>query len=94
MSEVVITTELRDKFGKGAARKIRRESKVPVVLYGHGSEPQHLSLPGHDLLAGGPGDVAAGYWALVRSGLVCPPPPPPPRASTGRDAPTSAETPV
>ncbi|MGC5016662.1 50S ribosomal protein L25/general stress protein Ctc [Streptosporangium sp. DT93] len=50
MSEVVITTELRDKFGKGAARKIRRESKVPVVLYGHGSEPQHLSLPGHDLL--------------------------------------------
>lgn len=50
MSEVVITTELREKFGKGAARKIRRESKVPVVLYGHGSEPQHLSLPGHELL--------------------------------------------
>ncbi|MFI6455384.1 50S ribosomal protein L25/general stress protein Ctc [Streptosporangium amethystogenes] len=50
MSEVVITTELRDKFGKGAARKIRREDKVPVVLYGHGSEPRHLSLPGHELL--------------------------------------------
>ncbi|WP_440068183.1 50S ribosomal protein L25/general stress protein Ctc [Streptosporangium sp. OZ121] len=50
MSEVVITTELRDKFGKGAARKIRRENKVPVVLYGHGTDPQHLSLPGHDLL--------------------------------------------
>ncbi|WP_030911049.1 50S ribosomal protein L25/general stress protein Ctc [Streptosporangium amethystogenes] len=50
MSEVVITTELRDKFGKGAARKVRRENKVPVVLYGHGSEPRHLSLPGHELL--------------------------------------------
>jgi len=50
VSEVVITTELRDKFGKGAARKIRREDKVPVVLYGHGTEPQHLSLPGHELL--------------------------------------------
>jgi large subunit ribosomal protein L25 len=50
MSEVVITTELRDQFGKGAARKIRREDKVPVVLYGHGSEPRHLSLPGHELL--------------------------------------------
>ncbi|WP_433367254.1 50S ribosomal protein L25/general stress protein Ctc [Streptosporangium sp. CA-115845] len=50
MSEVVIATELRDKFGKGAARKIRREDKVPVVLYGHGSEPRHLSLPGHELL--------------------------------------------
>ncbi|GAA2861921.1 50S ribosomal protein L25/general stress protein Ctc [Streptosporangium fragile] len=50
MSEVVINTELRDQFGKGAARKIRREHKVPVVLYGHGTEPRHLSLPGHELL--------------------------------------------
>ncbi|MFF4412494.1 50S ribosomal protein L25/general stress protein Ctc [Streptosporangium sp. NPDC001559] len=50
MSEVVITAESRNDFGKGAARKIRREHKVPVVLYGHGTEPQHLSLPGHELL--------------------------------------------
>ncbi|MFD0883243.1 50S ribosomal protein L25/general stress protein Ctc, partial [Streptosporangium algeriense] len=50
MSEVVITAESRTDFGKGAARKIRREHKVPVVLYGHGTEPQHLSLPGHELL--------------------------------------------
>ncbi|MEV8635987.1 50S ribosomal protein L25/general stress protein Ctc [Streptosporangium sp. NPDC051023] len=50
MSEVVINAESRTDFGKGAARKIRREHKVPVVLYGHGTEPQHLSLPGHELL--------------------------------------------
>ncbi|MER7131062.1 50S ribosomal protein L25/general stress protein Ctc [Streptosporangium saharense] len=50
MSEVVITAESRNDFGKGAARKIRREHKVPAVLYGHGTEPQHLSLPGHELL--------------------------------------------
>ncbi|MEV7007142.1 50S ribosomal protein L25/general stress protein Ctc [Streptosporangium sp. NPDC051022] len=50
MSEVVINAESRNDFGKGAARKIRREHKVPVVLYGHGTEPQHLSLPGHELL--------------------------------------------
>ncbi|MEU6669792.1 50S ribosomal protein L25/general stress protein Ctc [Streptomyces sp. NPDC046727] len=50
MSEVKLTAETRTEFGKGAARRIRRENKVPVVLYGHGSEPLHLSLPGHDLL--------------------------------------------
>ncbi|MBX6385773.1 MAG: 50S ribosomal protein L25/general stress protein Ctc [Microbispora sp.] len=50
MSEVVITAEPRNEFGKGAARKIRRANKVPAVLYGHGTEPRHLTLPGHDLL--------------------------------------------
>ncbi|GAA3126497.1 50S ribosomal protein L25/general stress protein Ctc [Planomonospora alba] len=50
MSEVVIQAEPRTALGKGAARKIRRAHKVPVVLYGHGTEPQHLTLPGHELL--------------------------------------------
>ncbi|MEU8267069.1 50S ribosomal protein L25/general stress protein Ctc [Sphaerisporangium sp. NPDC049002] len=50
MSEVRIAAEPRTEFGKGAARKIRRESKVPAVLYGHGIEPKHLTLPGHELL--------------------------------------------
>ncbi|KUN21446.1 50S ribosomal protein L25 [Streptomyces antibioticus] len=50
MSEVKISAETRSEFGKGAARRIRRDSKVPGVLYGHGSDPLHLTLPGHDLL--------------------------------------------
>ncbi|GHE40920.1 50S ribosomal protein L25 [Streptosporangium violaceochromogenes] len=50
MSEVVIQAEPRTVFGKGAARKVRREHKVPAVLYGHGTDPRHLSLPGHELL--------------------------------------------
>ena len=50
MSEVKITAETRTEFGKGAARRIRRDSKVPGVLYGHGSDPIHLTLPGHELL--------------------------------------------
>jgi large subunit ribosomal protein L25 len=50
VSEVVITAEPRNEFGKGAARKIRRENKVPVILYGHGTDTQHLVLPGHELL--------------------------------------------
>ncbi|ELS53921.1 putative 50S ribosomal protein L25 [Streptomyces viridochromogenes Tue57] len=50
MSEVKLAAETRTEFGKGAARRIRRENKVPGVLYGHGSDPLHLTLPGHDLL--------------------------------------------
>jgi large subunit ribosomal protein L25 len=50
MSEVKISAESRTEFGKGAARRIRRADKVPGVLYGHGSDPIHLTLPGHELL--------------------------------------------
>jgi len=48
--EVRIAAETRDEFGKGAARQFRREGRVPAVLYGHGTETRHLSLPGHDLM--------------------------------------------
>ncbi|MCT4356480.1 50S ribosomal protein L25/general stress protein Ctc [Streptomyces sp. Je 1-79] len=50
MSEVKISAEVRSEFGKGAARAVRRENKVPGVLYGHGTEPVHVTLPGHELL--------------------------------------------
>ncbi|AOU79149.1 50S ribosomal protein L25/general stress protein Ctc [Streptomyces albus] len=50
VSEVKISAETRSEFGKGAARRIRREDKVPGVLYGHGSDPLHVTLPGHELL--------------------------------------------
>jgi large subunit ribosomal protein L25 len=50
MSEVKLAVETRTEFGKGAARRIRRANKVPGVLYGHGSDPLHLTFPGHDLL--------------------------------------------
>ena len=42
-----IQAESRTEFGKGAARRIRREDKVPAVIYGHGNEPIHVTLPGH-----------------------------------------------
>ena len=49
-SEVKIKAESRTAFGKGAARRIRRADKVPAVLYGHGTDPIHITLPGHDLM--------------------------------------------
>lgn len=45
MSEVRLAVEQRQEFGKGAARRTRRAGKIPAVLYGHGAEPRHLSLP-------------------------------------------------
>ncbi|MQA09693.1 MAG: 50S ribosomal protein L25/general stress protein Ctc [Pseudonocardiaceae bacterium] len=45
MSEVRLNVESRTEFGKGAARRTRRAGKIPAVLYGHGSDPKHLSLP-------------------------------------------------
>ncbi|MBX6370748.1 MAG: 50S ribosomal protein L25/general stress protein Ctc [Acidothermus sp.] len=50
MSEVRIKAEPRTEFGKGAARRVRRANKVPAVLYGHGTPPRHISLPGHELM--------------------------------------------
>ena len=50
MSEVRIAAEPRTEFGKGAARRTRRAGKVPAVLYGHGTDPRHISLPGHELM--------------------------------------------
>jgi large subunit ribosomal protein L25 len=48
--EVRITAEPRTEFGKGPARRERRAGRVPAVLYGHGTDPRHVSLPGHDVL--------------------------------------------
>jgi large subunit ribosomal protein L25 len=50
VSEVRIAAEPREEFGKGAARRVRRGGRVPAVLYGHGTDPRHVSLPGHDVL--------------------------------------------
>jgi len=48
--EVHIAATSRTEFGKGAARRERRAGRVPAVLYGHGTPPRHVSLPGHEVL--------------------------------------------
>jgi large subunit ribosomal protein L25 len=45
VAEARIDAETRTEFGKGAARRTRRAGRIPAVLYGHGTDPQHLSLP-------------------------------------------------
>ena len=46
-----LTVTVRTETGKGASRRARRDGKIPAVLYGHGADPQHLELPGHDFAA-------------------------------------------
>jgi large subunit ribosomal protein L25 len=41
--------EVRESFGKGAARKFRAAGRTPAVIYGHGSEPRHVTLPAHEV---------------------------------------------
>ncbi len=50
MAAEKISAEQRTEFGKGAARRIRRDDKIPAVLYTHGDKPLHLTLPGHDTM--------------------------------------------
>ncbi len=45
-----LEVEQRTQFGKGAARKIRRADKIPAVMYGHGTAPVHITLPGHEAM--------------------------------------------
>ena len=49
-TDLKLVAEKRTQFGKGAARKIRRDHKIPAVMYGHGAEPVHITLPGHDTM--------------------------------------------
>jgi len=45
-----MAAETRSNFGKGAARKLRQAGKVPAVIYGHGEDPTHVSLPAHEMM--------------------------------------------
>jgi large subunit ribosomal protein L25 len=48
--EVRIAAEPRTEFGKGPSRRIRQAGRVPAVIYGHGTENKHVTLPGHELM--------------------------------------------
>lgn len=50
MADVKITAESRTAFGKGASRRVRAAGRVPAVIYGHGTDPVHVSLPGHETM--------------------------------------------
>ena len=50
MPEVRIAAEPRTEFGKGAARRTRREGRVPAIIYGHGTDTRHITLPSHALM--------------------------------------------
>jgi len=46
--ETTLAAEIRTEFGKGFARRLRAAGKIPAVVYGHGAEPVHVALPGHE----------------------------------------------
>jgi large subunit ribosomal protein L25 len=44
-----VQAEIRENFGKGFARRLRAAGKIPAVIYGHGTDPVHVALPGHQV---------------------------------------------
>jgi large subunit ribosomal protein L25 len=48
VAEVRLNAEVRTEFGKGGARRTRRAGKIPAVIYGHGADPRHVSLPARE----------------------------------------------
>ena len=50
MTDVTLNAQSRSEFGKGAARRIRRANQIPAVMYGHGTDPVHITLPGHETM--------------------------------------------
>jgi large subunit ribosomal protein L25 len=50
MADVNLSASVRTEFGKGAARRLRREEKIPAVIYGHGEAPVHVALPSYDMM--------------------------------------------
>jgi large subunit ribosomal protein L25 len=44
-----VHAEPRENFGKGYARRLRAAGQIPAVIYGHGTDPKHVALPGHQV---------------------------------------------
>ncbi|MGY1649775.1 50S ribosomal protein L25/general stress protein Ctc [Geodermatophilus sp. SYSU D01119] len=51
MADFRLVAEARTEFGKGSARRTRRAGRIPAVLYGHGQDVVHLSLPAREFAA-------------------------------------------
>ena len=45
MADFEFKAERRDRVGKGAARAVRREGRVPAVVYGDKKDPVAISIP-------------------------------------------------
>ena len=48
-TDTKVVAEARENFGKGYARRLRAAGQIPAVIYGHGTDPVHVSLPGHQV---------------------------------------------
>ncbi|MFF3174783.1 50S ribosomal protein L25/general stress protein Ctc [Streptomyces sp. NPDC057900] len=73
MAEIKLNAEVRSEFGKGAARRTRRANLVPAVIYGHGADAVHITLPAHELqLALRTANVLIGLEIDGKDALVIP----------------------
>ena len=68
MAEVVLTAEVGRPLGSRAVRRLRREGKVPGVIYGHGTEPVPVAVVARDLRVALTGEAGANQLLSLRTG--------------------------
>lgn len=44
-----VPADIRTEFGKGFARRLRAKGLIPAVVYGHGADTVHVSVPAHQI---------------------------------------------
>lgn len=44
-----VPADVRTEFGKGFARRLRAKGQIPAVVYGHGADTVHVSVPAHQI---------------------------------------------
>lgn len=49
MSEFKLVASVRENFGKGAARQVRRDGQTPAVVYSAGNEAKHIVVDAHEV---------------------------------------------
>src|SRR5580704_10093433 len=68
MAEVVLAAEVGRPVGSRAVRRLRREGKIPGVIYGHGTDPLPIAVVGRELRVALNGEAGANQLLSLNTG--------------------------
>jgi large subunit ribosomal protein L25 len=68
MAEVVLAAEVGRPLGSRAVRRLRREGKIPGVIYGHGTDPVPVAVGARELRVALNGEAGANQLLSLETG--------------------------
>jgi large subunit ribosomal protein L25 len=68
MADVTLAAEIGRPLGSRATRRLRREGKIPGVIYGHGTEPVAVAVPARELRIALNGEAGANQLLSLQTG--------------------------